>query len=88
MKPNKSKITERELGDRLKRARLDAGLTQADVASRIGIARPTLVAIEKGDRSVQPGVLRQLAAIYQVPVNLPEERLRQITEALNKAVNY
>jgi len=73
MKADKSKITERELGERLKRARLDAGLTQADVASRIGIARPTLVAIEKGDRSVQPGVLRQLAAIYQVPVN----RLRQ-----------
>lgn len=73
MKPRKSKITERELGDRLKRARLDTGLTQADVASRIGIARPTLVAIEKGDRIAQPGVLRQLAAIYQVPVN----RLRQ-----------
>lgn len=39
-------------------------------------------------------VLPQSAAImdrllvYQVPVNLSEDRLRQITEALNKAVNY
>jgi hypothetical protein len=26
--------------------------------------------------------------VYQVPVKLSEDRLRQITEALNKAVNY
>ncbi|MEN8257340.1 MAG: DegT/DnrJ/EryC1/StrS family aminotransferase [Thermodesulfobacteriota bacterium] len=50
----------------------------------------------KGKRRViyDADVLPQSAAlmdrllVYQVPVNLPEKRLRQITEALNKAVNY
>ncbi len=50
----------------------------------------------KGKRRVvyDADVLPQSAAlmnrllVYQVPVNLSEERLRQITQALNKAVNY
>ncbi|MBU0679982.1 MAG: DegT/DnrJ/EryC1/StrS family aminotransferase [Proteobacteria bacterium] len=50
----------------------------------------------KGKRRVvyDADVLPQSAAlmarllVYQVPVKLSEERLRQITEALNKAVNY
>jgi 8-amino-3,8-dideoxy-alpha-D-manno-octulosonate transaminase len=50
----------------------------------------------KGKRRVvyDAHVLPQSAAlmgrllVYQVPVKLSEDRLRQITEALNKAVNY
>ncbi len=36
----------------------------------------------------QSAALMDRLLVYPVPVNLPEERLRQITEALNKAVNY
>lgn len=37
-----------ELGDRLRNARLNADLTQAEVASRAGLSRPTVVAAEQG----------------------------------------
>lgn len=37
-----------ELGDRLRSARLNANLTQAEVASRAGLSRPTVVAAEQG----------------------------------------
>ncbi len=36
----------------------------------------------------QSAELMNRLLVYQVPVNLTEERLRQITAALNKAVNY
>ncbi len=36
----------------------------------------------------QSAALMDRLLVYQVPVNLSEERLRQITAALNKAVNY
>jgi len=42
----------RQLGERLKDARKARGLTQDPVASKLGILRTTLVAIEKGERRV------------------------------------
>ncbi|MDR9501580.1 MAG: DegT/DnrJ/EryC1/StrS family aminotransferase [Desulfurivibrionaceae bacterium] len=36
----------------------------------------------------QSAALMDRLLVYQVPVKLPEERLRQITEALNRAVDY
>ncbi len=47
-----------ELGNRLKQARLSADLTQADLASRTGLNRRTILNAEKGN--VQ---LKNLAAI-------------------------
>ncbi|HKY36951.1 MAG TPA: XRE family transcriptional regulator [Polyangiaceae bacterium] len=43
-------ISSQQLGERLADARKRAKLTQAQVAERLGIARTTLVAIEKGER--------------------------------------
>jgi transcriptional regulator with XRE-family HTH domain len=40
--------TEPALGDRLARLRKEAGLTQAKLSKRVGIARPYLAQIEKG----------------------------------------
>ena len=37
-----------ELGDRLRTARLNADLTQAEVATRAGLSRPTVAAAEQG----------------------------------------
>lgn len=58
-----------ELGVRLQRARKRAGLTQQDAASVIGAVRTTMVAIEKGGRSVRPTELVALARAYERPVS-------------------
>ncbi len=59
----------RVLGERLRLARSRAGLTQEQAAERIGVARTTVVAMEKGQRRIRPDELRQLAELYGVSVN-------------------
>jgi Zn-dependent peptidase ImmA (M78 family)/DNA-binding XRE family transcriptional regulator len=52
------------LGDQLQQARKNRGLTQADAASLIDVARTTIVAIEKGDRRIKATELIKLARAY------------------------
>jgi Zn-dependent peptidase ImmA (M78 family)/DNA-binding XRE family transcriptional regulator len=59
----------RILGARLQDARRARGLTQQAVADLLGIARTTLVAMEKGERRVLPDELIRLAEIYARPVS-------------------
>jgi len=54
----------RVLGDKLKQARTARGLRQEDVAGQLGVARTTLVAIEKGERRVSARELKQMADLY------------------------
>jgi Zn-dependent peptidase ImmA (M78 family)/DNA-binding XRE family transcriptional regulator len=58
-----------EVGERLRRARDAAAITQADAAAAIGVVRPTLSAIEKGQRRVRLLELQKLALIYGTSVN-------------------
>ena len=74
MNNNPSASLEQELpapnvGARLRVARETAGLTQADAASSIDVARTTLVAIEKGQRRIRTDELQRLARRYQTSVN-------------------
>ncbi len=62
------------LVERLRAARRSAGLTQHDAAERLGVARTTIVAMEKGERQVRPEELVELANIYGRQLN---ELLRQ-----------
>jgi Zn-dependent peptidase ImmA (M78 family)/DNA-binding XRE family transcriptional regulator len=55
-----------DLGERLRVARSGANLTQDAAAGSVGMARTTLVAIEKGQRSVRPEELLALASLYGV----------------------
>jgi Zn-dependent peptidase ImmA (M78 family)/DNA-binding XRE family transcriptional regulator len=57
------------LPGRLRLARRDEGLTQDEVARQLGVARTTIVAIEKGERTVRPEELRSLARILNRPVD-------------------
>ena len=59
-----------DLGQRLRLARQRAGLTQAQAAEEMEIARTTLVAIESGQRRVRMEELRQLAHSYGESVNV------------------
>lgn len=64
-----NQITDIEIGERLRRAREDAKLTQADAAALIDAARTTIVAIEQGKRRVQMNELQKLAAAYRTSAN-------------------
>lgn len=55
-------LTPIELGERLKTARETANMTQDAAAKAVGIARTTLVAIEKGQRNARLDEIRHLAA--------------------------
>lgn len=55
-----------ELGGRLRGARSGANLTQDAAAAALGMARTTLVAIEKGQRTVRPEELLAFARLYGV----------------------
>src|SRR5260370_11196191 len=55
-----------ELGERLRTARSGVNLTQDAAAATLGMARTTLVAIEKGQRSVRPEELLAFARLYGV----------------------
>lgn len=52
------------VGKRLALARKRRGLTQDDVAQRLGISRPTVIAVEKGLRVPPPDELVKLADLY------------------------
>jgi Zn-dependent peptidase ImmA (M78 family)/DNA-binding XRE family transcriptional regulator len=56
------------LGERLRQARSNANLTQEAAASKLGVARTTLVAIERGQRIVKPEELIALARLYSISV--------------------
>lgn len=58
-----------ELGDRLRHARTQAGLTQAQAANALQVARTTLVALEKGQRRVRADELKLMADIYGASVS-------------------
>ena len=58
-----------DVGERLRGARETAGITQADAAANIDVARTTLVAIEKGQRRARTDELQRLARLYSTSVN-------------------
>jgi Zn-dependent peptidase ImmA (M78 family)/DNA-binding XRE family transcriptional regulator len=52
------------LGMRIQEARKARRLTQQEVAEAIGVARTTVVAMEKGERRIQPEEIIRLAALF------------------------
>lgn len=58
-----------ETAERLRLARESANITQEAAAKAIGVARTTIVAIEKGERRIRMDELRQLAKVYRTSVN-------------------
>lgn len=62
-------LSSRELGKRFSAARRRAGLTQGAAAARLGVARTTLTAIEKGERALSSSEIVRLAAALGVAVH-------------------
>lgn len=57
-------VSLREMGRRLRTARESCGLTQEDVARRLGVSRPTVAQIELGNRAVTTIELDKLAYLF------------------------
>lgn len=58
-----------EIGDRLRKARQAAGMTQSQASHAIAVSRPTLVAIEQGSRRAKAEELQSLAECYGTGLN-------------------
>ncbi|MEC7763729.1 MAG: XRE family transcriptional regulator [Pseudomonadota bacterium] len=63
------KLSDRDIGERLRLARDVAKMTQAEASEVIGAARTTIVAIEKGQRRIRLNELQKLAAAYGTSAN-------------------
>ncbi len=63
------RLTDVEIGERLRVAREGTKLTQAQAADVIGAARTTIVAIEQGKRRIQMDELQKLATAYRTSAN-------------------
>jgi len=59
----------KEIGERLRLARSNAGLTQQKAADDLKLARTTLLAIEKGERRIRTAEFRAMVALYGISVN-------------------
>lgn len=61
-------------GELIRRARLDAGFTQAELARRAGLRQPSLAQMESGTRSVSDAMLERVlrAADYRPSLPLAE----------------
>ncbi|MDD4932686.1 MAG: XRE family transcriptional regulator [Methylacidiphilaceae bacterium] len=61
-------LTRVELGQRLRRSRESAGLSQKEAATELGLPRPAISQIEAGKRGVDTLELMRLARLYGKPV--------------------
>ena len=67
MRSTHSPAYQRLLG-RLRQARQDAGLTQAEVGRQIGARQAFVSKVESGERRIDPVELARFAAIYGKPL--------------------
>ena len=72
------------LGQALKRRRLALGLTQAEVAQRIGTTQSYIAAVERGDRETRWSTVLELARALELePMLVPRERLPAVEAVLH-----
>ena len=66
-----------QLGERLKQARLNANLTQVEVASRTGLNRRTILNAEKGNVQLKNlvAILLSLGMLEQINMFLPVQEI-------------
>jgi Zn-dependent peptidase ImmA (M78 family)/transcriptional regulator with XRE-family HTH domain len=78
-------ISSQKLGERITQARKRQDKTQEQLATELGVARTTLVALEKGERRPSNAELLKLAQVLAVTVN---ELLREHTVVADAAPRF
>lgn len=66
------------LGARIRAARLERRWTLNELAERVGVSRPTLGRVERGDPSVGLGIAFEAAALVGVPLFEADDRVRRL----------
>ncbi len=64
--PSAPQVYERTIGERLKHYRLEQNITQAELASRAGIARRTITSVEQGKGCTLNTLIRILQVLNQM----------------------
>jgi transcriptional regulator with XRE-family HTH domain len=68
------------LGMLIRAARIERGMSQGELAERLGVSRYTVMGIEKGDPKVAGGRLIEAAVIVGIPILASSEReLEQVS---------
>jgi transcriptional regulator with XRE-family HTH domain len=67
-------ITQRVVGDAIRRARVDAGLTQAELARRITVSPAYITNVEAGRTNLTVGQLGNIAGALGAKIELRLER--------------
>jgi transcriptional regulator with XRE-family HTH domain len=62
--------TDKKLGEKIRILREKAGLSQQELAARIGVSRPTVSQIESGDRKLGPDELLSVARFFNVSADI------------------
>lgn len=50
-------------------ARVNAGMTQAEIADKMGVSKKTIINWEKGNTSPSFAVIQALSSIYNIPAD-------------------
>ena len=62
------------LGAMIKAARLERGMSQAELSQRLGMSRYTVIALEKGEPKVGVGTVFEAATIVGIPLLAGDQR--------------
>lgn len=63
-------MNENKFCTRLRRRRMELGLSGKALALRLGISQPYLSQMEKGSRDPSPDLLNKLADVLQIPIDV------------------
>jgi putative transcriptional regulator len=58
----------RDVKNSVERERQQAGLTQIELADKVGVTRQTIIAIEKGDYTPSVALALRLAKVFKISV--------------------
>lgn len=73
------------LGSEIKRARLHSGMAINDLASRVGVSHPTVIALESGSLKVAIGTYLEAASVLNIPLMGTDQSVRGRIET-NRAI--
>lgn len=62
-------MTMKKYGDRIREIREKHGDTRLDLANKIGMSESGLGKIERGERNFKPGLLEEIAKLYDTPLS-------------------